>query len=150
MTAKYSTGFRNGLLADGAFSSIMDGFVLKLFTGTEPASADDALSSNTLLCVYSKGGTGEGLEMAPPSGGAVSKPSGDTWSATALATGTPTFFRWEDPLDDGTLSTTAVRVQGKVGLLSDNGAQLALSTLAVVAGAPLSIDAASVTMPVNG
>lgn len=148
MTAKYSTGFRNALLGTGDLKTILTGFVLKVYDGTEPASADDAVAG-TLLATYSTGGTGAGLALGTPADGSVSKVSGDAWSATAAASGTPKYFRWEASADTGTSSTTAIRVQGKVGLLSDPTAQLALSSLAIVNGAPLTIDAASITVPPN-
>lgn len=151
MTLKFSTGYRNASAAAALGtvpgSSIMTGAVLMAYAGTEPASADAALGGATLLATYSKGGDGTPLAWAAPAAGSTSKPSGDTWSATAVATGTPTFFRYQLPADDGTASTTAVRIQGKVGLVSDPSADLALSSLAIVNGAPLTIDAASATVP---
>ena len=63
------------------------------------------------------------------------------------ADGTATFFRYQLPADDGTLSTTGVRIQGKAGLVSDPSAELGLSNIAIVNGAPLTIDAASATVP---
>ncbi|MNL59868.1 hypothetical protein D3C87_1836300 [compost metagenome] len=69
------------------------------------------------------------------------------WSGNAVASGTPGYFRWVLPADDGTLSSSAMRVQGKVGLVSDPSAQLALSSLTITAGAPLTIDTANITVP---
>ncbi|WP_398493387.1 hypothetical protein [Variovorax sp.] len=146
MAAKYSTGFRNAWLGTGDFKTIMAGMVLKAYTAPEPASADDA-KLGTLLCTYSTGGTGAGLALGAPASGSLSKVSGDAWSGIAVASGTPAYFRWELPGDDGSASTTAVRIQGKVGLLSDVTAQLGLSSLAIVNGAPQNLDAASLTVP---
>lgn len=153
MTLKFSTGYRNGAAAAALGtvpgSSLMNGCVLKMYAGTEPASADAAIGGATLLATYSKNNDGTPLAWSAPAAGSTSKPSGDVWSATAVATGTPVFFRYELPADDGTLSTTAIRIQGNVGLVSDPAADLALSSLSIVNGAPLTIDAASATVPAS-
>ncbi len=153
MALKFSTAYRNAAAAAALGTvpgaSIMDGCVLMMYAGPEPADADAALGGATLLATYSKNGDGTPLAWNAPSAGSVSKPAGDVWSATAGATGTPTFFRYQRPTDDGTASATAVRIQGKVGLVSDPAADLALSSLAIVNGAPLTIDAASATVPAN-
>lgn len=151
MPMKFSTGYRNGAAAAALGTvpgaALMSGCVLMIYSGTKPASADDALGGATLLATYSKGGSSAPLTWSEPSGGSATKPSGDVWSATAVATGTPTFFRYQDPADAGALSTTAIRIQGDVGLVSDPYVDLGLSSLAIVNGAPLTIDAGSATVP---
>lgn len=151
MSLKYSTGYRNTALAAALSAApvapIMDGCVLAMYAGAEPASADAALDGATLLATYSVGGAGDPLQWDAPVDGTASKPSAASWSATAVATGTPSFFRYQLGADDGTASTTAVRIQGKVGPVSDPSADLALSSMAIVNGAPLTIDAASATIP---
>jgi len=150
----YSTGYRNAaasaaLGSSAPPSSVMSGKVIMVYAGTVPASADAALGGATLLATYSVNNAGTPLAWGAPSGGSASKVPGDAWQATAVASGTPSFFRYQLPADDGSASTTAVRIQGKVGLVSDPGADLALSTLAIVNGAPLAIDTASATVPVT-
>jgi hypothetical protein len=151
MSLKYSTGFRNAqvssVLGTGAADPIMAGCVLMMYAGSTPPDADAALGDAVLLATYSVNDDGTPLAWEAPAGGSASKVAGDMWRATAVATGTPKFFRYQDPDDDGELSTTAVRIQGKVGLLSDPEVDLALSSLAVVSGAPLAIDSASATVP---
>lgn len=149
---KFSTGYRNAsasaaLGSSAPGSTIMAGKVIKVYSGTVPADADAALGGATLLATYSVNGAGTPLAWGTPSGGSASKVPGDAWQATAVASGTPSFFRYELPADDGSASTTAIRIQGKVGLVSDVDADLALSTLAIVNGAPLTIDTASATVP---
>ena len=152
MSLKYSTAFRNAQAAAALGSAApdapaMDGCVLMVYAGTAPADADAALGGAVLLATYSVDDDGTPLAWGAPSGGSMSKVPGDMWRATAVATGTPRFFRYQLPDDDGQLSTTAIRIQGKVGLLSDPDVDLALSSLAVVSGAPLAIDAATATVP---
>ena len=151
--ALYSTGYRNaaaaaalGTLPD---APIMDGCVIMMYAGARPETADAALGAAVLLVTYSLNGSGDPLAWGDTAGGSISKVVGDVWSGNAVASGTPTFFRYQLPDDDGTESTTAVRIQGKVGLISDPTADLALSTMAIVNGAPLTIDAASATVPAS-
>lgn len=153
MSLQFSTGYRNSAaaaaLGTAPAAATMSGCVLMLYAGSRPADADSELGTAVLLATYSLNGSGDPLTWAEPANGSVSKPAADVWSATAVASGTPTFFRYQRPDDDGALSNTAVRIQGKVGLVTDPGADLALSSLAIVNGAPLTIDAASATVPAS-
>lgn len=149
MALKFSTGYRNARLDGSGFKQAMAGCVLKLYTGPEPASAD-AAATGTKLVTYTKDGAADaGLELGTASGGSISKASGQTWSGLPTSSGTANYFRWEMPDDDGTLSGDAIRVQGKAGLNSDPTADLGLSSLAIVANAPQSIDSANITEPAN-
>jgi len=153
MTVSFSTGYRNasagGQLVAAPSAPIMEGCVIMIYSGTPPVTADDALDSATLLVTISVGGTGGGLAWGAPANGSVSKIPGDVWSGIAVASGTPTFYRYQAPDDDGAQSNTRIRMQGKVGLVSDPSADLALSTMAITNGATQTIDAASATVPAS-
>lgn len=129
---KRSTGFRNAMLSTGAIPAL-NGLVIKIFNGpTIPASADDALPvGTTLLCTVSVGDTGVGLTFGSPSGGQVSKNTGEIWSGTVLASGTANFFRMEAAADPGAASTSNIRIQGTVRL---DGADMNFGSTALVAG----------------
>lgn len=143
MTLKISTGLRNAVLVTGSLKSQLDGKVVKIFGGTVPADADSALGSATLLCTVSESGTGTGVTFeAAPVDGALVKTAAETWSGTNAATGTATFWRAEAGADDGTASTTAIRVQGTFG-----GSSGLLSNPALTSGAPQAIDNCSIALP---
>lgn len=55
MALRYSTGYRNGLLQGGSFRELFENGVLRLFTGSQPPSADNG-ATGTLLCVISRNG----------------------------------------------------------------------------------------------
>jgi hypothetical protein len=77
------------------------------------------------VTISDNGGSG-GLNFdSTPVNGVLQKDSSQTWSGTAVASGTATFFRWEMSGDTGNSSTTAIRVQGSVGLI---GADLNLAS----------------------
>lgn len=142
---KPSTGLRNGMLATGSFKSLMDGAKLKIYAGTVPASADDALGGATLLCTISNNGTATGLTFdAAAVGGVLAKTPAEVWSGTNVAGGVATFYRLETAADDGSASTVFPRLQGTVGLA---GADLNLSNTTLVSAAPQVIDYYTVALP---
>jgi len=55
MALKASKALRNGMLATAAFRQLMTDCVLNVYTGSQPASADAAVTG-TLLCTYTNGG----------------------------------------------------------------------------------------------
>lgn len=129
---KRSTGFRNYLLATGSAKAALDGKVIKVYSGTAPATADDALGAAVLLCTISVDGTGTGVTMAATaSGGQLTKNSSEVWKGTIGTSGTASFFRMETAADAGVLSTTAVRLQGNIAL---DGADLNFASIDLVAG----------------
>ena len=83
------------------------------------------------------------LWFAAPSAGAMSK-STDVWSDTVIVSGVAGYFRIVQSCDDGTDSSTAVRLQGSV---STSGAELNLSNTSLVALTVLTIDTYSISLP---
>ncbi|WP_439885650.1 hypothetical protein ACTACK_10580 [Pseudomonas syringae] len=120
------------MLLSGAIPAL-NGKVIKIFNGpTIPASADDALAvGTTLLCTITVNDAGTGLTFANPSGGQMTKSTSEVWSGTVISSGTANFFRMEDAADAGAVSTTAIRIQGTIGL---DGADMNFGNTALVAG----------------
>lgn len=141
MALKLSNGLRNFLLSGGSFKEALDTGKIILYTGAGPASANDA-ATGTKIVEITNGGSGITLDTA--SGGTISKTPSESWSGTNIASGTVGYWRWVAPGDDGTLSTVAVRLQGTCGLA---GADMNMSSVNLVSGAPQIIDAANFTMP---
>lgn len=146
MNIKASTGLRNGLLGTGSLHALLNGLVvMRIYAGTEPATADAALGGATLLSEISDNDTGDGLDFDPtPAGGVLSKAPAQTWLGNNAASGVATFYRLEELADDGTLSTTRRRIQGTVGVA---GASLNLSSTSLVSAAPQRVDFFSVSLP---
>lgn len=142
---KVSTGLRDAMMATGSFKSVMDNCVMRLYSGTVPATADAALGSAALVCPVTDDATAGGLDFGSAAvDGVLSKDAAQIWRGLNVATATPTFYRLETSVDDGTASTTQSRVQGTVGLA---GADLNLSSTALISGASQSIDFYSVALP---
>lgn len=145
MTLKVSTGLRNGLLDSGSLKSQLDGGRINIYAGAVPASADESLGSATLLCAVTLNSAGSGINFDTAAvGDTLSKAPGQVWSGVNAATGTATFYRHVAAGDDGTLSTSAPRLQGEVGTA---GKELNLSSINLTSGATQTIDYYSVTQP---
>lgn len=130
---KRSTGLRNHLLAVGSLRSALDGCVINIYSGPEPATADAALSGNTLLCTITRDGDGvTGLTLAADAAsGQITKNPLEVWEGSIVASGTATFFRQEYLSDAGAATTTAVRLQGSVDTV---GADMNFSDTVFVVG----------------
>lgn len=144
---KRSTGLRDYMLATGSFKQAIDGSVIRIYAGTEPASADDAIAGAVLLAVISKDGSGAGVSMsAVPASGVLTKNTSEVWIGDVVANGQAAFFRMEKPGDSSGVSTTAVRLQGSVGLINSD---LNLSSLTMVVGDARRINNFVAAIPAN-
>ena len=140
-----STGLQTAQLVTNNLGANMSGCVLRMYSGTVPATADAALGGATLLHEYSVGGAGTGgtFETTPVAGALVKKVS-ETWTGTSVASGDATFGRLVLVADDGTLSTTAKRIQGTVGT---SGADILLGNITFTASGSRTLGAGSITQP---
>lgn len=121
-------------LALNAGIDVLNGGFLELYTGTQPATPDTALSGNTLLATLALSATAFGASSS------ATKTANAITSATAAATGTATFFRAYK-----SDATTAV-IDGSVGT---SGADLNLNTTSIVTGATVSVSSWTVSDPVG-
>ena len=129
---KRSTGLRNYMLASGSFKAALAGTVLRIYGGAAPASADESIGSAVLLFTISVDGDGTGVTLdATASGGVIVKNPSEVWTGDVTTSGTATFFRMEFAADTGAFSTSAVRMQGTVGLV---GADLNFSSVSLTLG----------------
>lgn len=122
---------RNTML--DALNAILNSGVLRIYSGTEPATPETALSGNTLLAELTIGATA----LAAASAGAATF-NAITADSSADATGTATFFRIFS--SDG----TTVRFQGTVGT---SGADLNLNSTSITSGGTVSVTSLSLTLP---
>lgn len=139
--AQISSGLRAVLLKTNGFKEAMDGAEFRIYAGTEPDHPDDSIGSATLLVTVKNGSSGITFNDAVP--GILSKPAGETWLGTNAASGTATFYRLVQAGDTGAASSTAVRVQGSVGVV---GSDLNLDDTSLALGAPQSITSYNVSV----
>lgn len=145
MAFKISTGLRNHLLATGSLKDGLDGGVIRIYAGSEPADADASIGGATLLVTISNNGAGTGITLdGTPSAGVISKATGETWKGTNAASGLATFYRFSALADTGALSTTEIRVQGSVAAV---GAELNLANPTLTASSEQRVDTYVIGMP---
>lgn len=134
----------------GSFQDLMLDGVLEIYSGSQPASADDAETGTKLVRItigsgaFTPGSATNGLEFDPVINGVISKASDEIWSGVGLVAGTAGWFRFYSNDYDSGADETAVRFDGSVGT---SGAQLNLSSVSVAVGATITIDSFSVTLP---
>ena len=130
LNPKLSVASRN--LALNAALDVLNTGYLRIYDGVQPATADTALSGNTLLAELTLAGTAfSAAASASKAAGAIGSDS------SANATGTASFFRLFK--SDG---TTAV-LDGSVGTAS---ADLILNSVSIVAGSAVAVSALTITM----
>ena len=144
MLIQLSTGAVNAMIGSTGLAGALEagGMELRIYAGTLPADADAAIGGATLLVTIKNGASA--LTWDNPAGGTISKPADETWSGTAVATNTATFGRFVVASDTGTLSTTAVRIQGDVATI---GAFINLDNVAMVSGAVQTVNSAQLIQP---
>lgn len=149
MAIKTSTGLAAHLMVTGSAKDAFDLGFIKVYSGSEPTTADAAISG-TLLWTISVDGAGTGLTFdAVAVDRALVKPSADTWGGATVG-GVAGYWRLVGSADTGVLSTTQPRIQGTCG--STAGADLYMSNTTLTTDAALlakTLAAFSVALPTN-
>jgi hypothetical protein len=135
MALKITTGTADSMLTTLATS--LNSGLLRIYSGTEPATADTALSGNTLLAQLTFGATAFAAATASGADRIITA-NAITQDSSADADGTATFFRATN-----TAGTTTI-YQGTVGT---SGQQLNLTATNIVAGGVVSVSSLSITLP---
>lgn len=134
----------------GSFQVLFLDGVLEIYSGSQPASADDAEVGTKLLRItvgsgaFTPGSPTNGLEFDPVLDGVLSKASDEIWSGVGLVAGSAGWFRFYSNNYDSMNDGTAVRFDGSVGT---SNAQLNLSSVAIAVSATTTIDKFQITMP---
>lgn len=105
-----------------------------IYSGTEPATADTAITTQTVLVTFTQAA---GQNMFGAASNGVITLANTPLTQAAAATGTASFFRI-------TTSAGTVVLQGTVGT---SGAQLNLNTVSITSGVNVTITSGTVTMP---
>jgi hypothetical protein len=136
-----------------AVESVLDGFraimldaKMNIYTGAQPTDADSA-STGTLLVTISDNAGSDGFQWNEAASGSIGKLTAQTWSGTAVATGTAGWFRVfeEDDTPSGA-STTAARFDGAVAV---SGAELNISNTSIETSSTQTISSGSFTLPAS-
>lgn len=151
MALRLSTGLKNAMLGETGFKGALANGVLRIYTGAQPASPDNAVAGTLLMEVtlnggaFSHGSPTNGLNWDDPALGYIAKPAGDVWRGSGLAAGVAGWARFcANPADDGSSSDTLARLDMSVGVSTGD---LRLSNVNIAVGAPSTVDAASLRLP---
>lgn len=149
MTVRLSTRTRTNLAGTTGFGATFANGVIDIYSGTQPASADAAITGTLLGRVtlnsgaFTAGSPTNGLTFAAAADGAVSK-SG-VWSFNGVAAGTAGWFRLKgNALDNDGVSTTLPRLDGSIAV---SGADMNLSNISISVSSPNTIDSFSFQIP---
>ncbi len=116
-----------------AWKTLLNSGKLRIYDGTQPATASTAISGNTLLAELSFAATAFGA-----SANGVATAAAIT-SVNAAATGTPTWFR---ALKTGGVDVTDNVFDGTVGT---SGCDLTINSATITAGATVSVTSLTIT-----
>jgi len=132
-------------IMDGV-KAILRGCKIAIYSGTQPADAD-SVATGTLLVTISESGGATGLTWGEALAGVLSKAVAETWQGTAVATNTAGWFRCYQSGDvPANAETVLARFDGSV---STSGAQLNMSSTAIVLAAVQTISAFTFTQPAS-
>lgn len=140
---KYSLGLRNALMVTDSLRNLLDGCVIRIYSGAVPASPNDSIGAATLLVEIDAAGVG-GTWEAVATDGTLTKSTSETWSGVNVDTGTASFFRLCLPADMDDADSDAYRVQGTVAVA---GGDLNLTNTALTSGATQTLDYVYLAMP---
>lgn len=131
-TFNLSNTAANAAVNGGSLAPLFNSGYLNIYSGTQPANANTALTTQTLLASLRFGATAFGAAVA----GVIT--ANAITGANAGATGTASFFRCIQSDD------TTVICDGSIGT---SGADLNLSTTAIVSGTPVQATSITITLP---
>lgn len=154
MPIRLSTGFRNAILGTKCVKELFNYGVIRVFAGTQPASADDAEGSSPLLELtassgaFTPGSQDNGLQFGDPASGVLAKlpAPAHVWSGVGLLAGTAAWFRLYGNDRTTGASTTAPRLDGVCGVGSG---QLQLVSTTITANATTTADGFTITVPAS-
>lgn len=148
MALRLSTGLRQELLGSADFQAAMAVSFINIYSGSQPASADDDIGTSVLLATIYSDGASVGVSFDAPVAGVISKAAGETWSGTAVATGSAAWFRLYDSTDAAPESSdpTKSRLDGSV---ATSGGEMNISNTSVTSGAVQTVSTFAVTQPAS-
>ena len=166
MAWRLSTGLRNKILGaaegQGSLKQILANGQIRIYTGTQPASAD-AGETGTLLCTITlasgamtSGVATNGINLGNAADGTVGKAAGEVWSGVNGGaggtgyTGTQTagWFRWYPNAFTDNIGGGAAKICID-GNCATSGGQMNLSSTSLAADVTTTVDSVAITMPAS-
>lgn len=145
---KFSSGFANALLNGSDLTTLFDGGTMDCYAddGTRPANADATEAGGGTLLASVALPASNAFE-ASAAGGAIAKAG--TWQDPAAdADGTFSWFRLREAGDGGGASSTAVRIDGTMGVTAGQFDAVS-DTADTITGVAVVIDSLTISIPVS-
>jgi hypothetical protein len=149
MAIRLSTGLRSALLGGTGgtqgLKNILDGGVLDIFTGAQPASADSVETGSKLVRISSTSGVGvsDGLRFGTASSGVLPLTT-PTWQGAVILAGVAGWARFYGTGGTSGTSSTEKRLDMSVGV---SGADLNLTHTSLALDTTLTIKTFNITEP---
>lgn len=153
MAWRYSNKMLNEML--NAVRTQLANGTIEIYSGSQPASANDAATGTLLGRVtlnagaWTAGSVTNGLEFDAATARQLDKAALETWQFVGIANGTAGWFRFRgNATDAGAADTTEAlpRIDGRIAV---TGGEMNLSNLNVVTGAITTVDAFLLRWPTN-
>jgi len=152
MAIRLSDALRTHILETSSVEAALALGFLIIYSGSQPASANDAATGVRLATIAVDDGavglTFDGIVSA----GTLPKAVAETWSGTAAATGTAGYFRWNELVTDKAGTETAADTGGVSNIAMDGsiavtGGDINMSNVSVVTGALQSVTVFNIVQP---
>ena len=134
----------------GSFKGIFRDGVIRIFSGTQPTTADDA-ETGSFLCevslssgAFTPGSSTNGINFGQTANGTIHKAVGEIWSGINVATGVAGWFRLY--ANDRTAGANADLIRMD-GACATSGAQINLTSTSLVISVATTIDSVNLSMP---
>jgi hypothetical protein len=152
---QYSDGLITALFGEqgvetgaNGLKGLMKNGVIRVYSGAQPASANDAPTGTLLGSIttaglaFTEGSPTGGLQLLAPVGRTVSK-AASGWTYTGVAAGTMGWFRFQaNAVDNDSLSTSLVRIDGSIGITTGD---LRVTNVTSAIGSTATIDSFVIT-----
>lgn len=151
MAFRISTKLKNDLL--NAIKTSLAAGVIYIYSGSQPASSDDAPTGTLLGKVtvnagsFTWGVATNGVDFDTPTGGVLTKAAAETWQFVGLAAGVPGWFRHMGNAADSLTTDGSETYPRMDGRIATTGAEMALSSTSVAVYQTVTVDAYSIAFP---
>ena len=138
MSIKFSTGAMAAILSTGSMRSVFANGVMRIFSGPQVVDADASETGEILTEVtlsggaFTPGATTNGLNFGTTTDSTIAKAPAETWLGNFIKDGTMGWFRFYDNSRTTGASTSAVRIDGRVG--TSRADIIVVTTAATVGG----------------